>query len=52
VECKNLRPNNPLLLSAVPRTSDEAFHYLLVWRPRPIYSNYLTERVIGNASAY
>jgi hypothetical protein len=24
VECKNLRPNNPLLLSAVPPTDDEA----------------------------
>jgi len=26
VECKNLRDQNPLLLSAVPRTHDEAFH--------------------------
>src|SRR5712664_3970948 len=33
VECKNLRPSNPLLLSSVPRTSAEAFHDLLVCRP-------------------
>jgi hypothetical protein len=26
VECKNLRENFPLLVSCVPRTSDEAFH--------------------------
>ena len=26
VECKNLRANFPLLVSCVPRTSDEAFH--------------------------
>ena len=28
VECKNLRPNSPLLLSTVPRTDAEAFHDL------------------------
>jgi hypothetical protein len=33
VECKNLRPNNPLLLSTVPRTTPESFHNLLVWDP-------------------
>jgi hypothetical protein len=26
LECKNLRPANPLLLSCVPRTRDESFH--------------------------
>lgn len=26
VECKNFRDNNPLLLSTLPRTPDEAFH--------------------------
>jgi hypothetical protein len=30
VECKNLRPNNPLLLSAVPRLPREAFHQVIV----------------------
>src|SRR3989337_2844914 len=28
VECKNFRPNYPILLSAVPRTLPEAFHDL------------------------
>ena len=37
VECKNLRPNNPLLLSAVPRTSAEAFHDILTFRPGVIF---------------
>jgi hypothetical protein len=29
VECKNLRENYPLLLSAVPRTSAESFHQMM-----------------------
>jgi hypothetical protein len=33
VECKNLRSNNPLLVSAVRRTPEEAFHDLLLYRP-------------------
>jgi hypothetical protein len=33
VECKNLRPNRPLLLSAIPRTGDEAFHEIIVHLP-------------------
>jgi hypothetical protein len=36
VECKNLRPNNPLLLSAVPRTRDEAFHDIVYFHSDPI----------------
>jgi hypothetical protein len=32
VECKNLRPNFPLLISAVPRTLSEAFHDLIRYR--------------------
>jgi hypothetical protein len=32
VECKNLRPNFPLLVSVVPRTPSEAFHHLVRWR--------------------
>lgn len=30
VECKNLRPNFPLLISCLPRRVDEAFHELVV----------------------
>lgn len=33
VECKNYRPNCPVLLSTVPRTAAEAFHDLLVNQP-------------------
>lgn len=32
VECKNLRPNFPLLISAVPRTWVESFHEFLRYR--------------------
>jgi len=35
IECKNLRPNFPLLLSAVPRTKDEAFHEVIHHPPGP-----------------
>jgi hypothetical protein len=52
VECKNLRPNSPLLLSAVPRTHAEAFHDLFICRLNAIYNQFLVEPVIGNASAY
>jgi hypothetical protein len=30
VECKNLKPNFPLMISRVPRTINEAFHELLL----------------------
>ena len=53
VECKNFRPNNPILLSAVPRTTPEAFHDLVVYTPQ---RNYIprTEvcQLTGNESAY
>ena len=52
VECKNLRPNNPLLVSAVPRTPVEAFNDLLVLKVRETYSQFQTEPVLENASAY
>ncbi|MGA2433878.1 MAG: hypothetical protein ABSG25_01190 [Bryobacteraceae bacterium] len=53
VECKNLRPNNPLLLSAVPRSVDEAFHDLLVCRPLSFSMQMFSiEPVTENASAY
>jgi hypothetical protein len=35
VECKNLRPNFPLLISCLPRRPEEAFHELSIsFRPR------------------
>jgi len=52
VECKNLRSNNPLLLSAVPRTSAEAFHDLLLYRPETIHSMFAVQSIAGSASAY
>src|ERR1700722_6917285 len=52
VECKNLRPSNPLLVSTVPRTSDESFHDLLVCQPHDGYTQFLTQTVRENASAY
>jgi len=50
VECKNLRSNNPLLLSAVPRTQPEAFHDLVLLRPERIGPT--VGAIIGNTSAY
>ncbi len=32
VECKNLRPNFPLLITAIPRTRGEGFHQIIVFR--------------------
>jgi hypothetical protein len=52
VECKNLRPNNPLLLSAVPRTEPESFHDLLVWRPQFLFMQESVRPVTGHDSAY
>jgi hypothetical protein len=51
VECKNLRPNNPLLVSAVPRTPEEAFHDLVVCRPQ-VTINWVIRPVTGDASPY
>src|SRR5579864_2142597 len=48
VECKNLRPNNPLLLSAVPRISAEAFHELLVCRLHETYNQFLVQPILEN----
>jgi hypothetical protein len=52
VECKNLRPTNPLLLSAVPRTATEAAHDLLLVRRQhgPAYPR--VETIKGASSAY
>jgi hypothetical protein len=32
VECKNLKPNYPLLISRVPRMSDESYHHVIMGR--------------------
>lgn len=52
VECKNFRPNNPLLLSAVPRTEREAFHDLLTFNPFSHVSWVSFKPVTGSAAAY
>jgi hypothetical protein len=52
VECKNLRPNNPLFLSAVPRTTPEAFHNLIVWDLENRLVHQSIRAVKGNESAY
>lgn len=33
IECKNLRPNFPLLVSCIPRTKEEAFHQVCLGYP-------------------
>jgi len=35
VECKNFRPNFPLLISTLPRTEAEAFHSFIHFRSKP-----------------
>jgi hypothetical protein len=50
VECKNLRPSNPLLLSAIPRTDGEALHDVIVFAANDILPSVRT--IKGNASRY
>jgi hypothetical protein len=52
VECKNLRDNNPLLLSAVPRTTAEAFRDLLRFNPQSPLMNRSVYAITGDESAY
>lgn len=54
VECKNLRTNFPLLISAVPRTSDEAFHEVIRYRVPPGFMMSTTETItmISNRTIY
>jgi hypothetical protein len=53
VECKNLRPNCPILLSAVPRTKAESFHALVDYNPNPKIIIQLSIReAINSESAY
>lgn len=52
MECKNIGPNNPLLLSAVPRIPGEAFHDLLVHVPDALYRQFQVESIRESLSAY
>jgi hypothetical protein len=52
VECKNLRLNNPLLLSAVPRTAVESLHDILVFRVGHVVNAANVETRRGKDSAY
>jgi hypothetical protein len=54
VECKNLRPNFPLLISAVPRTIYEAFHEIVKYAPSPEFMKptTMTVPVVGNRTMY
>jgi hypothetical protein len=52
VECKNLRPNFPLLISAVPRTTDEAFHDIVVLRLGTILAEREVRHVDRGQSIY
>jgi len=53
VECKNLRSNNPLLLSALPRTKDEAFHDILhCYRTPTSVVTFEIHPICGHTSAY
>jgi hypothetical protein len=52
-ECKNFRPYNPLLLSAVPRTSAESFHECIEVTPPSSYGRYSKcNRLSGCDSVY
>lgn len=52
VECKNIRANNPLLISSVPRTDAEAFHDLFMYRAGPLYPISSIHVATGTNSAY
>jgi hypothetical protein len=52
VECKNLRPNHPLLLSALPRTETEAFHDLVVLHVGGSIGVVRIDPVLGSRSVY
>jgi hypothetical protein len=52
VECKNLRPDCPLLLSTVPRVAAEAFHDTIVREANPHLPVPKVRPVLGNLSVY
>jgi hypothetical protein len=52
VECKNLRPNFPLLVSAVPRTVNEAFHEIIRLRESQVHLFREVQRLTQNNSIF
>lgn len=56
IECKNLRPKNPILLSQTPRQMHESFHELIISKitkrdgSRTEISDFLKESFVGNKS--
>jgi len=52
VECKNLRPEAPLLLSSVPRIDSEAFHDVIVRNVTNAYSFVRVIPTVGSLSVY
>jgi hypothetical protein len=52
VECKNLRTNYPLLLSAVPRTATESFHEVIVFQAHQTVPSARVDTFTGDRSAY
>lgn len=52
VECKNLRPNYPLLLSAVPRTATESFHDVIIFQEHQIVPSSRVDTITRDRSAY
>jgi hypothetical protein len=51
-ECKNLQPNFPLLLSAVPRTNDESYHDVIRFREGQVHCFSNVERIGANLSRF
>jgi hypothetical protein len=51
-ECKNLQPNFPLLVSAVPRTNDESYHDVIRFREAHTYRFSRAETISANESRY
>jgi hypothetical protein len=52
VECKNIRPYQPLLLTAVPRTEAESFHDRIEFTPGSYSTSSKCIRLSGSDSAY
>jgi hypothetical protein len=52
VECKNVRPECPVLLSAVPRLEAEAFHDVILRTVLPAYPSVRAVAVAGGQSVY
>jgi hypothetical protein len=47
VECKNLHANFPLLISAVPRTKDEAFHDQIGFNAQQVYTPVSVRQIVS-----